>query len=339
MRAGPSAAVVTAHCPIRPGPARGGDRVPMSTYQDTNPISPDALVLGYQVRDHHLPSWTVLHDRLAPGTEHRMAHVLAGPGGLVVATVLPVTDPLRRYGRQLYTGQVPLQQWFTTRWWEVQALQAAVTARLAHWPWPGLPDCADARRRCAAGRPGAARDVAVPARPGRGADPGQRHGPGLCPGGAGVAGPARGRRARRRGPGGLPTRRSAGERAGRRLTHSPPGGRRRHNALRATTDSLRTALPSAPEGHRRPALPAAVAGRSRRSGRTRWPGTAPAIPRRSARPVCRHRRGPVPAGRRGQVLGLAAGPQVVQSGAAGLTGLARVAAAECLRHAAPEDGG
>jgi len=27
----------------------------MSTYQDTNPISPDALVLGYQVRDHHLP--------------------------------------------------------------------------------------------------------------------------------------------------------------------------------------------------------------------------------------------------------------------------------------------
>jgi len=27
----------------------------MSTYQDTNPISPDALVLGYQIRDHHLP--------------------------------------------------------------------------------------------------------------------------------------------------------------------------------------------------------------------------------------------------------------------------------------------
>jgi len=82
--------------------------------------------------------WTVLHDRLAPGTEHRMAHVLAGPGGLVVATVLPVAEPLRRYGQQLYTGQVPLQEWFTTRWWEVQTLQAAVTARLAHWPWDGL---------------------------------------------------------------------------------------------------------------------------------------------------------------------------------------------------------
>ncbi len=87
--------------------------------------------------------WAVLHDRLAPGTEHRMAHVLAGPGGLVVATVLPVADPLRRYGRQLYTGQVPLQEWFTTRCWEAWTLQAAVTARLAHWPWPGLPDRAE----------------------------------------------------------------------------------------------------------------------------------------------------------------------------------------------------
>lgn len=27
----------------------------MSTHQDTDPISPDALVGGYQVRDHHLP--------------------------------------------------------------------------------------------------------------------------------------------------------------------------------------------------------------------------------------------------------------------------------------------
>ncbi len=30
--------------------------MPMSTHQDTDPISPDALVLGYQVRDHHLPN-------------------------------------------------------------------------------------------------------------------------------------------------------------------------------------------------------------------------------------------------------------------------------------------
>jgi hypothetical protein len=43
----PPAAVVHSTPPIRPGPARGGDRVLMSTHQDTNPISPDALVLGY----------------------------------------------------------------------------------------------------------------------------------------------------------------------------------------------------------------------------------------------------------------------------------------------------
>jgi len=30
--------------------------VPTSTHQDSNPISPDALVLGYQTRDHHLPN-------------------------------------------------------------------------------------------------------------------------------------------------------------------------------------------------------------------------------------------------------------------------------------------
>ncbi len=56
MAAGPPAAVVHSTPPIRSGPARGGDGVPMSTYQDTNLISPDALVLGYQVRDHHLPN-------------------------------------------------------------------------------------------------------------------------------------------------------------------------------------------------------------------------------------------------------------------------------------------
>jgi len=30
----------------------------------------------------HGLGWAVLHDRLLPGTEHRLAHVLAGPAGL-----------------------------------------------------------------------------------------------------------------------------------------------------------------------------------------------------------------------------------------------------------------
>lgn len=81
--------------------------------------------------------WTVLHDRLVPGTEHRVAHVLAGPAGLVVATVLPVAGPPRMRGAALMSGEVSLAEWFATRWWETRGINDAVTARLAHWPWEG----------------------------------------------------------------------------------------------------------------------------------------------------------------------------------------------------------
>jgi len=40
MRAGPPAAVVHSTALIRPGPARGGDRVPMSTHQTATPSAP-----------------------------------------------------------------------------------------------------------------------------------------------------------------------------------------------------------------------------------------------------------------------------------------------------------
>lgn len=81
--------------------------------------------------------WTVLHDRLLPGTEHRVAHLLAGPAGLVVATELPVTDPLRHVGGVLLSGNAPLDAWFTTRWWEARQVNNAIAARLAGWPWTG----------------------------------------------------------------------------------------------------------------------------------------------------------------------------------------------------------
>jgi len=54
MRAGPPAAVVHSTPPIRAGPRRG--RCADEHLPDSNPISPDAFVLGYQVRDHHLPN-------------------------------------------------------------------------------------------------------------------------------------------------------------------------------------------------------------------------------------------------------------------------------------------
>ena len=81
--------------------------------------------------------WTVLHDRLVPGTEHRVAHVLAGPAGLVVATVLPLTGPLHMRGQALMSGDAPLGDWFATRWWEANQIEAAMGKRLQAWKWTG----------------------------------------------------------------------------------------------------------------------------------------------------------------------------------------------------------
>lgn len=81
--------------------------------------------------------WTVLHDRLVPGTEHRVGHILAGPAGLVVATVLPVLGPVRLRGEALMTGDVPLAEWFATRWWEAEHINDAMARLLNDWPWTG----------------------------------------------------------------------------------------------------------------------------------------------------------------------------------------------------------
>lgn len=81
--------------------------------------------------------WTVLHDRLVPGTEHRVALVLAGPAGLVAATVLPVAGSVRLRGSALVTGDQPLAEWFATRWWEAEHINAALSERLPDWPWNG----------------------------------------------------------------------------------------------------------------------------------------------------------------------------------------------------------
>ncbi|GAB7190766.1 hypothetical protein NUM3379_14730 [Kineococcus sp. NUM-3379] len=87
-----------------------------------------------ELRGH---GWTVLHDRLAPGTEHRIAHVLAGPAGVVLATPLPVHGPLTQRGDALLTGDVLLTEWFAARWWEVEQVNAELAARLSGWPWQG----------------------------------------------------------------------------------------------------------------------------------------------------------------------------------------------------------
>ena len=81
--------------------------------------------------------WTVLHDRVLPDTEHRLAHVLAGPGGVLVVSVLSAAGPLLHRDDALWTGGEPLTDWFAARWWEVNRLHVALVRALSRWPWAG----------------------------------------------------------------------------------------------------------------------------------------------------------------------------------------------------------
>jgi hypothetical protein len=157
---------------------------------------------------------TVLHDRVLPDTEHRLAHVLAGPGGVLVVSVLPATGPLLCRDDALWTGGAPLTDWFAARWWEVNRLHAALARRLSRWPWAGpvypvavLPEDRVQRRAAVRGRVGSGA--------GRGDHPHRRPGPLLGGRAARPAGAPRGRGAGRRGGGRLPVGRGAGGGAGR----------------------------------------------------------------------------------------------------------------------------
>ena len=81
--------------------------------------------------------WAVLHDRLVPGTEHRLAHLLVGPAGVIIASLPPNRDALRLADATLYAGATALDEWCNTRWWEAETLHAALVQGLADWPWKG----------------------------------------------------------------------------------------------------------------------------------------------------------------------------------------------------------
>jgi len=48
-----------------------------------------------------------------------------------------VTGPVQMRGEALMSDGVPLTEWFATRWWEADAINAAVMVSLADWPWTG----------------------------------------------------------------------------------------------------------------------------------------------------------------------------------------------------------
>ena len=85
--------------------------------------------------------WTVLHDRVIPGGEHRVAHLLVGPAGVLVVSTPPGDGTLALRGRELWTGDIPLTPWIATKWWEAQEIATALSSTLGRdWrvvvtPW------------------------------------------------------------------------------------------------------------------------------------------------------------------------------------------------------------
>ena len=88
--------------------------------------------------------WVLLHDRVLPGGNHRVAHLAVGPAGVFVVTPLP-SGPLSMVGhqvdeedyRELYAGSLHLGSWLRTRRWEVEQLEPAIANALEDTVWTG----------------------------------------------------------------------------------------------------------------------------------------------------------------------------------------------------------
>lgn len=88
--------------------------------------------------------WVLLHDRVLPGGNHRVAHLAVGPAGVFVVTPLPA-GPLSMVGhevdgedyRELYAGSLHLGSWLRTRRWEVEQLEPALANALEDTVWSG----------------------------------------------------------------------------------------------------------------------------------------------------------------------------------------------------------
>jgi len=92
-----------------------------------------------------MSGWVLLHDRVLPGGEHRVAHVVVGPPGVFIVAPIPDTGPLRivgtvdgdHDGRELYAGPLHLGLWLNTRRWELEQLEPAIASGLDDMVWTG----------------------------------------------------------------------------------------------------------------------------------------------------------------------------------------------------------
>lgn len=84
------------------------------------------------------PRWRLLHDRVLPGTEHRVPFVLVGPAGVLIATLLPAGPYGLIEGGGVTAGDGDLNHWVTTRRWEVTTLADHLTNnREGSWQFVG----------------------------------------------------------------------------------------------------------------------------------------------------------------------------------------------------------
>ncbi len=71
--------------------------------------------------------WVLLHDRLLPGTEHRLSFVAVGPAGVAVLTILP-RGPYMDFRDQgfMAADEELTAAWLPTRLWEARLLLEAL---------------------------------------------------------------------------------------------------------------------------------------------------------------------------------------------------------------------
>jgi hypothetical protein len=85
--------------------------------------------------------WVLLHDRLLPGTHHRIPHLAVGPAGLAVVVPLPEAGTIHLVSddedQWLYINGNQRAEWQLARKWEGDAVDGAAAEVLSDVAWTG----------------------------------------------------------------------------------------------------------------------------------------------------------------------------------------------------------
>lgn len=110
-----------------PGPAEGRLKVTIGAEE----------ALGRRLEPLRGYGWTVLADRLVPGTEARIPFILVGPAGVVVVNPAPASGPWALVDGFVFLRGRRLGGWMSTRLWEARMVQNALAAVAVDLDWDG----------------------------------------------------------------------------------------------------------------------------------------------------------------------------------------------------------